>query len=48
MIILEEYKDFVQEFYERGCLTMLEWPRAYNEADLIPFIEVVNKTQNQY
>ena len=29
-------------------MTMIDWLRVYNEADVIPFIEAVNKTRNQY
>ena len=44
MITLKAYKDFVREFYEGGCMTMLDWLTTYNEADVIPFDEAVNKT----
>ena len=47
-ITLEEYKDFVREFYERGCVMMFDWLRVYNKADVIPFIEAVDKTRQQY
>ena len=47
-ITLEEYKDFVREFYERGCVTMMNWLRVYDEADIISFIKAFKKTQNQY
>ena len=49
MITLEEYAKFVPEFHSRGCVTMTDWLRGvYNKADVIPFIEAANKTQNQY
>ena len=47
-ITLEEYKDFVREFYVRGCVMMLDWLRVYNKADVIPFIKAVDKTRQQY
>ena len=43
-----EYNEFVREFHSRGCVTMMDWLRVYNEADVIPFIEAVNKTRKQY
>ena len=45
---LGEYTKFVQEFHSRGCITMMDWSRVYNEADVIPFIEAVDKTHKQY
>ena len=27
---------------------MMDWLRVYNEADLIPFIEAIDKTRKQY
>ena len=44
----DEYNEFVQEFHSRGCITMMDWLRVYNEADVIPFIEAVDKTCSQY
>ena len=29
-ITLEENAEFVPEFYERGCATMMDWLRVYN------------------
>ena len=43
----DEYTDFVREFHSRGCVTMMDWLRVYDEADKIPFIKVVDKTRNQ-
>ena len=48
MITPAEYKNFVEEFHSRGCLTMIDWLRVYKEADIIPFIEAVNETHQQY
>ena len=43
-----EYKDFVSEFYKRGCVTMGDWLREYNIADVEPFVEALDKTRKQY
>ena len=45
---LEEYEEFRTEFYKRECVTMMDWLREYNLADVVPFIEAVDKTRNQY
>ena len=47
-ITLDEYNEFIREFHSRGCVTMMDWLRVYNEADVIPFIEAVDKTRKQY
>ena len=47
-ITTEEYEDFVSEFHKRGGVTMMDWLREYNLADVIPFIEALENTQNQY
>ena len=44
----QEYRKFRREFYKRGCVTMLDWLREYNAADVEPFIEAVDKTRHQY
>ncbi|XP_057312292.1 uncharacterized protein LOC130653799 [Hydractinia symbiolongicarpus] len=44
----EEYETFRAEFYKRGCVTMMDWLREYNLADVEPFIEAVDKTRLQY
>ena len=44
----QEYRKFRSEFYKRGCVTMLDWLREYNVADVEPFIEAVDKTRHQY
>ena len=44
----QEYRKFRREFYKRGCVTMLDWLREYNVADVEPFIEAVGKTRHQY
>ena len=43
-----EYEEFRTEFHKRECVTMMDWLREYNLADVVPFIEAVNKTRNQY
>ena len=43
-----EYTEFGRVFHSRGCKTIMDWLRVYNEADVIPFIEAVNKTRQQY
>ena len=47
-ITCNEYNKFMQDFSERGCKTMMDWLKVYNKADVILFIEAVNKTCKQY
>ena len=47
-ITCDEYDKFVQDFDERGCVTMMDWLKLYNEADVVPFIEAIDKTCKQY
>ena len=44
----QEYREFRREFYKRGCVTMLDWLREYNVADIEPSIEAVDKTRYQH
>ncbi|XP_057310113.1 uncharacterized protein LOC130648107 [Hydractinia symbiolongicarpus] len=44
----EDYQAFRDEFYKRECVTMLDWLTEYNMADVIPFIEAVDRTRNTY
>ena len=44
----EEYQNFCDEFSKRGCVTMKDWLREYNLADVTPFIEALEKTREQY
>ena len=44
----EEYQNFCDEFSKRGCVTMKDWLKEYNFADLKPFIEALEKTREQY
>ena len=44
----EEYEEFCAEFRKRGCVTMMDWLREYNLADVVPFVEAVKRTQRQY
>ena len=44
----EEYQNFCDEFSKRGCVTMKDWLKEYNLADVKPFIEALEKTREQY
>ncbi|EDO45322.1 predicted protein, partial [Nematostella vectensis] len=44
----QEYENFKLEFHKRGCVTMLDWLREYNLADVVPFVEALEKTRAQY
>ena len=44
----EEYQNFCDEFHKRGCVTMKDWLKEYNLADVDPFIEALEKTREQY
>ena len=44
----EEYQNFCDEFHKRGCVTMKDWLKEYNLADVTPFIEALEKTREQY
>ena len=44
----EEYQNFCDEFYKRGCVTMEDWLKEYNLADVKPFIDALEKTREQY
>ena len=44
----EEYQNFCDEFSKRGCVTMKDWLKEYNIADVTPFIEALEKTREQY
>ena len=44
----EEYQNFCDEFSKRGCVTMKDWLKEYNHADVTPFIEALEKTREQY
>ena len=44
----EEYQNFCDEFSKRGCVSMEDWLREYNLADVKPFIEALEKTREQY
>ena len=43
-----KYKIFVDGYKKRGCVTMHDWLREYNIADVEPFIEALDKTRRQY
>ena len=44
----EQYQIFCEEFHKRGCVTMKDWLKEYNLADVKPFIEALEKTREQY
>ena len=44
----EEYQNFCDEFHKRGCVTMKDWLKEYNLADVEPFIEALEKTRENY
>ena len=44
----EEYQNLCDEFHKRGCVTMKDWLKEYNLADVEPFIEALEKTREQY
>ena len=44
----QEYEKFRKEFYKRSCVTMHDWLKEYNIANVEPFIEAVDKTRQQY
>ena len=44
----EEYQNFCDELSKRGCVTMKDWLKEYNLADVKPFIEALEKTREQY
>ena len=44
----EEYQNFCDEFSKRGCVSMKDWLKEYNLADVKPFIEALEKTREQY
>ena len=48
IISQEEYQNFCDEFHKRGCVTMKDWLKEYNLADVEPFIEALEKTREQY
>ena len=44
----EEYQNFCDEFSKQGCVTMKDWLKEYNLADVKPFIGALEKTREQY
>ena len=47
-ITRDEYEQFSKMFKENDCITMGDWLRAYNVADVVPFIEAFRKMAEQY
>ena len=48
LLSLQDYEEFVKKFHARGCVTMMDWLCEYNLADVIPFIEAVDKERECY
>ena len=44
----EEYQNFCDEFHKKRCVTMKDWLKEYNLADVTPFIEALEKTREHY
>ena len=44
----DEYNNFMQDFNDQGRITVMNWLKVYNEADVIPFMEASDKTCKQY
>ena len=44
----KEYEKFTKEFCKRDSVTMHDWLKEYNIADVEPFIKDVDKTRHQY
>ena len=44
----KEYEEYKNEFKNRGCITLKDWLIEYNKADVIPFVEAVEKTRKKY
>ena len=44
----EEYEEFCAKFHKWEWVTMMDWIRKYNLADVVPFVEAVKKTRRQY
>ena len=42
----EEYQNFCDEFSKRGRVTMEDWLKEYNLADVTPFLKALEKTRN--
>ena len=36
------------DFYNKGCVTMRDWLKIYNLIDVVPFVEALEKTRNNY
>ena len=47
-IARDEYEQFFKMFKKNDCITMGDWLRAYNVADVVPFIEAFRKLAEQY
>ena len=47
-ITKEEYEQFKIDFHNKGCVTMRDWLKIYNLIDVVPFVEALEKTRNNY
>ena len=47
-ITRDEHELFFKMFKENDCITMDDWLRVYNVADVVPFIEAFRKMAEQY
>ena len=47
-ITRDEYEQFPKIFNKNDFITMGDWLRAYNVADVVPFIEAFRKMAEQY
>ena len=47
-ITRDEFEEFLKMFTENDCITMGDWLRVYNVADVVPFIEAFRKMAGQY
>ena len=41
----EKYEEFCAEFHKRECVTMMDWLREYNLANVVPFVKAVKETR---
>ena len=48
IITRDECEQFLKLFKENDCITMGDWLRLYNVADVVPFIDTFKKMAEQY
>ena len=44
----EHYERFISKYQEEGCDNMGDWLRVYNSADVVPFVDCLQKEINKY